>query len=59
MIVITGGAGFIGSSLAKIFHPEEIIIIDSWLPKLRLSSNNIGVNANKIKEGSPLAIGYP
>ena len=39
--------------------PEEIIITDSWSDKVRFSSNNIGVNANKINDGNPRAIGYP
>lgn len=33
MIVITGGAGFIGSSIAKNFRSEEIIIIDTFKDK--------------------------
>ena len=40
MIVITGGAGFIGSSLAKKFHHEEIIIIDTFKNKEQKSYLN-------------------
>jgi len=35
MIVITGGAGFIGSTLANFFRDEEIIIIDCYEKNLQ------------------------
>jgi len=56
MIVITGGAGFIGSTLAKTFHNEELLIIDCFkdIEQKKYLSDFFGARLISLKDCKPI-----